>query len=174
MKSVILASPTHAWHVSGLSGDAGSISDVTVTLTTGSEQPTGGIRTIARPGYRLDASGAVHGVVLTWEETAVTALLSLQADVSALTDSIDAADHFEQRRARASKLAADRSAWTVVPLDLDGDVYALWTFESGDGVAAHADLGWAVVAMWTTGPLPSGEFRFAELDDQEIASASDR
>ena len=43
--------------------------------------------------------------------------------------------------------------------------YALWTRTLPEGVAAHADLGWATLAMWSEGGLPDINFRVDALND---------
>ncbi|WP_146087715.1 hypothetical protein [Rathayibacter sp. AY1D7] len=70
--------------------------------------------------------------------------------------------------ARAQELAADRPAWDVSALPLDGIDYALFTRTLPEGAVAHADLGWAVVALWSTGPLPRGPFHLLEIPDEPV------
>ena len=69
---------------------------------------------------------------------------------------------------RAQELAADRPAWDVSPLPLDGIDYALFTRTAPEGAVAHADLGWAVVALWSTGPLPRGPFHLLDVPDEPV------
>ncbi|PPH30335.1 hypothetical protein [Rathayibacter sp. AY1F9] len=156
------------WSVDG-SGrtDDGPVDDLSVRA----ERDGGSysVRTLRLTGVRLGPRGSVHGVVTDPVATAALAIGSL------LLSAIPAGLPGDRTRAamvaaeaRAQQLAADRPAWDVSALPLDGIDYALFTRTLPEGAVAHADLGWAVVALWSTGPLPRGPFHLLDIPDEPV------
>ncbi|WP_219812678.1 hypothetical protein, partial [Rathayibacter sp. AY1E4] len=73
----------------------------------------------------------------------------------------------EEVEARSLALAQDRDGWTVSILSVDGIDYALFSRTIPEGTIAHADLGWAVIAMWSTGSVYDGPLQRADINPDD-------
>ncbi|MWV51618.1 hypothetical protein GRS96_20345 (plasmid) [Rathayibacter sp. VKM Ac-2803] len=73
----------------------------------------------------------------------------------------------EEVEARSLALAQERAEWTVSILAVDGIDYALFSRSIPEGTIAHADLGWGVIAMWSSGAVYDGPLQRGDIDPNE-------
>lgn len=152
------------WAVHGISHWNDRREETTVRVENDGSEGQTFLQTMPRLGTVLGPFGSVHGMVTDPVTVAEHAVLNifLGAIPPGLTDDeAQAAVRDAQTQARA--VAADREAWDVVPLLLDGIEYAFWTRNVPGGVAAHADLGWATIAAWSSTVLHVGPFALREV-----------
>ncbi|WP_181136072.1 hypothetical protein [Rathayibacter sp. AY1D3] len=136
-----------------------------IAIDRGASASRFSIRTMRRTGTRLGPRGSVHGTVTNPIATANMAVGCLLFEVLPTgLENHEGLAAMEQAEARAEELARDRNGWDVTALPLDGIDYALFTRTISEGTVAHADLGWATVAMWSRGPLHEGPFRLADVE----------
>lgn len=147
---------------------AGTDEDTTIAIDRGSDVARCSVRTMVRPGTRVGPRGHVHGMV-----TDPVTIASLAAGCLLLgtlpTDSRkrDGVAVIEEVEARSLALAQDRDGWTVSILPVDGIDYALFSRTIPEGTIAHADLGWAVIAMWSTGSVYDGPLQRADVNPDD-------
>jgi hypothetical protein len=165
MRTLLPLSDREPWSVLGTGRtDDGPLDDVMIAVDRGPRASRFSIRTMRRTGTRLGPRGSVHGTVTDAVATADLAVgcLLLEVMPAGLHERATRAA-MEEAQARATLLARDRDGWDVTALPLDGIDYALFTRSIPEGTVAHADLGWATVAMWSAGPLHEGPFRLADV-----------
>lgn len=138
--------------------------DVTLEVENGSGGGHSALRTMRRLGTVIGPHGSVLG-----QDTDSVAVAGL-AIASLLLEAIPPGLGQHETKVRvddlhsdARALAVERSAWSLVPLSLAGVDYALWTRSLQGGLVAHADLGWATVAMWSASALYAGPFRLTDV-----------
>ena len=169
MQTVIPHAEEGPWSITSAgSGGDGTIEDLTITIDRGPEMGCYSIRTMRRTGTRVGPRSSVHGQVTDTVATAALAVGCLLLEVIPASlhrhETIAAMD---QADARSRALAQDRDGWSVATLTLDNVDYALFTRAIPEGNVAHADLGWATIAMWSSGPLHNGPFGTALLEPSD-------
>lgn len=154
------------WTVVSMAGtNDGSVEDVTIAVDRGTSASRFSIRTMRRTGTRLGPRNSIHGTVTDAIATAGLAAGCLLIEVPpARLPKHEAHAAMEEVEARANAFARDRDGWAVTALPLNGIEYALFTRSIPEGTVAHADLGWATIAMWSAGPLHEGAFRLADVE----------
>ena len=154
-----------SWAVSGTgSTNGGELDEVTLTIESAAGGGRSTLRTMRRLGATMGPFGSVHGQVT--DTTAIAQLAIMSVLLEAFPAGLEkqrTKDRMREADANVHTLAADRLMWDVIPLPLDGIDYALWTRSIPGGVVAHADLGWATVAMWGTTALYSGDYCITEI-----------
>lgn len=165
--------PNTSWAVDGSDREHGDLVGVTVITTDSPRDEAARICTMLRTGGRMGPNGSVHGTLSDGAATAALAVSSLllgfipiglareeaRTQVNAALDQADA-------------LGRDHAGWDPTPLDLNGVSYALWVLHLPGGVAAHADLGWGTVTMWSSSHLPVGPFTLVEHSGPEEGAQS--
>jgi len=147
---------------------AGTDEDTTIAVDRGPETARCVIRTMVRPGTRVGPHGHVHGVVT--DPVTIASLAAgclLLETLPAEPGERDGITVIEEVEARSLFLAQERSEWSVSVLPVDGIDYALFSRSIPEGTIAHADLGWAVIAMWSKGGVYDGPLQRAEIDPSE-------
>lgn len=169
MQALIPLNDRDPWSVVGTGRtNDGPLDEIDIAVDRGSQTGRVSIRTMRRTGALLGPGSSVHGTAtdpIAIANIAAGCLLldALRADLplSAMEEALE----------RADAIARDRDGWDVTPLPLDGIDYALFTRNIPEGTVAHADLGWAAVAMWSRGPLHEGPFRLANINPDAGSSA---
>ena len=154
-----------SWSVSDTGSTNGEeLDEVTLTIEGAAGGGRSTLRTMRRLGATMGPFGSVHGQVT--DTIAIAQLAIMSVLLEAIPTGLEkqrTKDRMREAEANAHTLAADRLMWDVIPLPLDGIDYALWTRSIPGGVVAHADLGWATVAMWGTTALYAGDYRITEI-----------
>ncbi|MWV47954.1 hypothetical protein GRS96_01540 [Rathayibacter sp. VKM Ac-2803] len=166
MRTLLPLAEHERWSITGAgSTNDGPTDGLTIALDRGPQAGRCSIRTMLRTGLRIGPRSSVHGQVTDAVATASLAVNCLLLDaVPEGLERREAIAAMDAAGMRSTALAEDRDGWSVEPLTLDGTDYALFTRAIPEGSAAHADLGWATIAMWSTGPLFPGPFRLAEVE----------
>jgi len=172
MQALVPIASLESWTVTAsASTDGGPTEDLTVAIDRGPEQGQCSIRTMRRTGIRIGPHSSVHGQVTDTVTTAAIAAGSLLLEaIPTNMREHEAIAAMAEPEARSLALAQDREGWNVAALCLDGNDYVLFTRDIPEGTVAHADLGWATIAMWSAGPLHAGPFRLAAVEPGEDAS----
>lgn len=162
MQTLIPLTSREPWTVTG---GAGSDDDVTIAIDREPDLARCSIRTMVRPGTRIGPHGHINGQVTDAMTIASLAAGCLLLEVlPAELPAHEAVASMKEVDARALSLAEDRAEWTVTALPLDGIDYAFFPRSIPEGTIAHADLGWATIAMWSPGPLYDGALQLADID----------
>jgi hypothetical protein len=152
------------WEIANSSDDGGTVTDVSVLATELDGEPAFSVRTIERPGERMNLDEVVRGILTDRASVASLAVLGL------LLEAIPAGEPAAMRKAMqaASRRAADvglkAGEWEPQPLALGDVTYALRVHRLREGYVATADLGPRVVALWGAASPVGRSFSLQPID----------
>ncbi|WP_146084364.1 hypothetical protein [Rathayibacter sp. AY1F6] len=166
MQTLIPLAEQERWSITAAGNtDDGPTDELTIAIDRGPQTGPCFVRTMLRTGLRIGPRSSVHGQVTDPVATASLSIRSLLLEAIPEELQRHEADAAVQAAdTRSTALAEDRDSWGVTPLTLDGTDYALFTRAIPEGSVTHADLGWATIAIWSTGPLYANTLRLADIE----------